>query len=188
MAPQPQDGVRRRGYGPRRVLVRFIPVDRPARLIHCHRHVHLPLVVLVCRVEHVFPRWRLALVCWKPRARENRSGHCRVAPPIVASARGSFQLSPTKLAIEFFELRRRPRRDCHATCRLSSVQPPSGPMTTPPANGARHGSPRSPSRGCRKRANELEEHRVARARSGALGGTLDVQLLLEGTPVPGRAR
>ena len=67
----------------------------------------------------------------------------------------------TKLAIQFDKLRRRPGRDSHGTCRLSGdVHPPSWPVTTPPANGVRHGSPRFLARDCRRRVHESSPPRV----------------------------
>ena len=60
---------------------------------------------------------------------------------------------------EFAKLRRRRRRDSQGTCRLFGKN--SHLLTTLLANGARHGSPRSLTRGCRRRVNELELYREA---------------------------
>ena len=59
---------------------------------------------------------------------------------------------------------------------VGDVQPPSWPMTTPFANGARHGRARSLPGGCRKRVHELELLGLARSSAGRLGARLDVHL------------
>ena len=102
-----------------------------------------------CRVDFVFLRR-----CRKPRVYRWRLHVCVRSCAVVGWSRSmvsrvSYTLSSTKLTIEFDKLRRRPRRDSHGTCRLSGdVQPLSWPMTTPPVNGVRHGSPRSLPCGC----------------------------------------
>ena len=129
----------------------FLPVERPdAASVTCHisstaESTSACRLLSPCLIQDCFLRGRLTLVCWKPRVKENSS---------------SYGLS----------FRRRPRRDGHSACRLPMGEPtlssllsiqPSKSSGFPAARGpvaalVRRESPRSLSRGCRKRLNELE--------------------------------
>ena len=108
----------------------------------------------VCGIEFVFPRRRLTHLCRKPRVPRWRLHIC-------VRSRASGQNSSCYRSLRPNWLFNSPSSSTSQTrqsrCRLSGdVQPPSWPVTTPPANGVRHGCPPPLTRDCRRPVNELE--------------------------------
>ena len=134
---------------------------------------------LVCRVDFVLPRRRLTHLCRKRRVPRWRLHRCvqRSAPGQNSSSsrsvRPNWLLNSPSLTVDGsarfvhtvtnqtgYRIRQpsstsQTRQSRHLPF-VRGVQSPSWPMTTPPANGVRHGSQRSLPRGCRRRDNELE--------------------------------